>query len=107
MLRDIGGDTLDDEVPVQVGGIAATRYDIGGTGGEALLVETPVGEFTTDPEGEAARLTLLEVEGTIIAIVEIGAPDDPTSSWTETQIVIDTIAGTIDHLGSTGNRKRR
>ena len=86
-----GESTLDKEESVDIGGVAATRCEIGGTGGGPPLVETPFAELSTDPDEEAARPALLDVNGTIIAVVEIGSPDNTPSSWSETQKVIDTI----------------
>lgn len=86
-----GGLTLENEESVEVGGIAATRYEVAGSGGDSVLVETLFGEFTTNTDGEAVRLTLLEVNGTVVAIAEVGTLDDPASSWAESQKVIDTI----------------
>lgn len=81
--------TLSSEESVAVGGIEGLRYEVEGTGG--VLSQSSVGEFTVDPLEEAPRVTVLDISGSIVAVVEIAPLDSVDAARTASQAVIDSI----------------
>lgn len=84
-----GGLELSDSEDVEVGGVPAQRYDV--VGGEGYMFETEFAEFGMDSTTDSGRLTLLEVGGRVIAIVELVPLDTVEESRAATQRIIDSI----------------
>ena len=88
-LAAIEGVELIDETTVEVGGEPGVRYVFSGDY-EGVAIATSTGVFTLGgPDEEAVRMTVLEVEGSVMAVVEVTGPDDPDSGWIETAAVIE------------------
>ena len=77
LIAQIGateGVELTGETTVDVGGQPGVRYVAGGDH-SGVAIEAPSGVFTLDaPIEEAGRVTVLEVDGTVLALVEITGP---------------------------------
>ena len=90
-LSAIEGVELTDEEVVEVGEQAGVRYVVAGDY-EGAAIPTTAGEFTFGAAAdEANRITVLELDGSVLLIVEVTAPDDPETGWAETAAVIETI----------------
>jgi hypothetical protein len=67
------GVELADPEPIEIGGIEAQRYEV--TGGAGPIFETEFANFSVDSSDGPARVTVLDVDGSIVAIVELAMPE--------------------------------
>lgn len=92
-LSAIEGIELTDEALVEVGEQPGVRYTVAGEFDGPVAIATTAGEFTLGgPADEAARITVLELDGSVLVVLEVTVPDDPDTGWVETAAVIETIA---------------
>ena len=90
-LRATGGVELTDETTVDVGGQPGVRYVIGGDHG-IVRIATTAGEFTLGAsDEEAGRVTVLEIDGSVLAVMEVVGVPGPPTGWEESAAVVETI----------------
>lgn len=79
---------------VTVGGVAAQRYEV--TGGAGTLFETEFSTFEVDSAEGPSRVTLADVDGRVIVIVELSSPDVVDAVWSQSDDIITGIEWTAE-----------
>lgn len=91
-LNEIEGVELTDEATVVVGEQPGVRYVVAGEY-EGASIRTPTGEFTFGaPADEAYRMTVLEIDESVLVVLEVTSPGDRDVGWAATTEVRDSIA---------------
>ena len=92
LLTNVAGQAdveLENPRDVEVGGVGGVRFEADGDG--VVRLRSATGEFESNLQEEALRMTVVAVSDTVVVMVEVTPIDDPESARPETLAVIDSI----------------